>query len=357
MPRAAALEADDCWTAAAECLSLLGARGCLEPPTLAAATRVSEELAYVNYGLETTLASSLSCIKTLRECAAVPLAQRYLEDLVRGREVSALCMTEPQAGSDVSAMKTTIREEGDELVLDGHKRYISNASVASLYVVYGVSHPEERPGRRLSAVAVPAGTPGLSFPRMYHFMGRRGCRVGEVRFEGCRVPAANLLGEPGQGFTIMLKMLNFERILLGGAGLGVARSAFDIATRHARQRHAFGQPLACKQLIWDKVAEMSWRLEASRLLTARAARLYDEGVRGKDLVKEAAMAKLVATETACFCANQTVQILGGDGITREYGRAEQIYRDARALPLVGGTTEIVKYLIAGRELPGIKLNL
>ncbi|TLY73551.1 MAG: acyl-CoA dehydrogenase, partial [Gammaproteobacteria bacterium] len=122
-------------------------------------------------------------------------------------------------------------------------------------------------------------------------------------------------------------------------------------------RCAFGQKLGAKQLIWDKVAEMSWLIEAAALLTYRAAKLYDRGVSGKSLMKEAAMAKLVATETANRCADLTVQILGGDGLTREYGRAEQIYRDARALTIVGGTSEMVKYLIAASALPDIKLNL
>lgn len=206
-------------------------------------------------------------------------------------------------------------------------------------------------------MAVPAGTPGMSFPRLYDFMGRRGCIVGEVDFENVRVPAENLLGEEGQGFRIMLKAFNFERTIMGGSGLGVARSAFDIARAHAQSRNSFGQLLGQKQLIWDMVAEMSWRIDAAELLTQRAAKMYDSGIDGKDLMREAAQAKLVATETANFCADRTVQILGGDGLTKQYGRAEQIYRDARALTIAGGTTEMVKYLIAASELPQLKPNL
>ncbi len=206
-------------------------------------------------------------------------------------------------------------------------------------------------------MVVPAGTPGLSFPRRYTFMGRRGCVVGEVEFRDCRVPADNLLGERHGGGRIMVGMFNFERVILGGSGLGVARSAFEIACRHAESREAFGQKLGCKQLIWSRIAEMSWRIDAAELITYRAAKLYDRGTSGKALMKPAAMAKLVATETATFCADNTVQILGGDGITKEYGRAEQIYRDARALPIVGGTSEMAKYLIASADLPAIRPNL
>jgi alkylation response protein AidB-like acyl-CoA dehydrogenase len=172
-----------------------------------------------------------------------------------------------------------------------------------------------------------------------------------------RVPRDHLLGEPGQGSRIMVSMFNFERAILGGSGLGVARAAFKIAQDHAQTREVFGQKLGSKQLIWSTIADMSWRIDAAELLTYRAAKLYDAGISGKDLAKPAAMAKLVATETAVYCADKTVQILGGDGITKEYGRAEQLYRDARALPIVGGTSEMARYLIASADLPNVKPNL
>jgi alkylation response protein AidB-like acyl-CoA dehydrogenase len=204
---------------------------------------------------------------------------------------------------------------------------------------------------------VPKGTPGLSFPKRYTFMGRRGCVVGEVELEQCRVPVDHLLGTVNGGSRIMLGMFNFERVILGGSGLGVARSAFDIAQAYAQRREAFGGMLGSKQLIWSQIAGMSWRIDASELLTYRAAKLHDAGVTGKALMKPAAMAKLVATETATFCADRTVQILGGEGLTREFGRAEQIYRDARALPIVGGTSEMARYLIAAADLPALKPDL
>jgi alkylation response protein AidB-like acyl-CoA dehydrogenase len=255
------------------------------------------------------------------------------------------------------ATKITFDPVRNEWVIDGAKRYISNASVADLYIVYGVTDPAAPRGKGLGAVAVPAGTPGLSFPRRYSFMGRRGCVVGEVEFRDCRVPAANMLGAPGEGMRIMASMFNFERVILAGSALGVARSAFQVATGHAQTREAYGGKLGSKQLIWSKIAEMSWRIDAAELITYRAAKLYDGGTTGKALAKPAAMAKLVATEAAVFAADQTVQILGGDGLTKEYGRAEQIYRDARALPIVGGTNEMARYLIAAADLPTLKPDL
>jgi alkylation response protein AidB-like acyl-CoA dehydrogenase len=268
-------------------------------------------------------------------------------------------MTEPNVGSDSAGMETAIRfdEASREWVVSGFKRYISNAGKADIYIVWGITDPDAAPQRGMSAVAVPADAAGVSFPRSYNFMGRRGCVVGEVAFDAVRVPETHLLGEINTGFRIMLEAFNFERVVLGGSGLGVARSAFDIAKAHAQSRTAFGEKLGQKQLIWDMIAQMSWRIDASELLTYRAAKMYDAGMDGKALMREAAQAKLVATETAIFCADRTVQILGGDGITKQYGRAEQIYRDARALPIVGGTSEMAKYLIASREMPEIKPNL
>jgi alkylation response protein AidB-like acyl-CoA dehydrogenase len=370
-PRAAAIEDRDDWKAITHIVRTLGEagylklmfadlyRGKLKQPGLTHATILSEEAAYLNYAFETTIATALSCAYPLHRHATDAVRARHLPGILDGRTVGAICVTEPNAGSDTSRLETTIAFDAarNEWVINGLKRYISNASVADTYIVYGVDPQSTAERRPLSAVVVPRDAAGISFPRRYTFMGRRGCIVGEVAFRDCRVPADHLLGERGAGLKIMVGMFNFERAILGGSGLGVARSAFDIAAAHAQSREAFGATLGSKQLIWDKIAEMSWRIDAAELLTYRATKLYDQGLKGKALAKPAAMAKLVATETAVFCADQTVQILGGDGITKEYGRAEQIYRDARALPIVGGTSEMAKYLIATADLPDIKPSL
>ncbi|MEP6608484.1 MAG: acyl-CoA dehydrogenase family protein [Burkholderiaceae bacterium] len=371
LPRAAAIEDQDDWSAIKAVVRALGEagylrlmfadlyRGALDKPGLTHATILSEEAAYINYAFETTIATALSCAYPLHRHAAQPIRERYLAGIVDGRQVGAICVTEQDAGSDTSRMRTRIEFDASrrQYVINGRKRYISNAGVADVYIVYGVTDPAAAAGKGISAVVVPSDASGLMFPRRFTFMGRRGCVVGEVAFDNCRVPADHLLGDANGGGHIMLGMFNFERIILGGSGLGVARSAFDIAQAHAQTRSAFGQKLGCKQLIWSQIAEMSCRIDAAELLTYRAAKLYDASIAGKELMKPAAMAKLVATETATFCADHTVQILGGDGITKEFGRAEQIYRDARALPIVGGTTEIAKYLIATADLPALKLTL
>lgn len=371
LPRVSAIEDEDDWDAVVGVVRALGEagylrlmfpdlyRGSLEHPGLTHATMLSEEAAYLNYAFETTIATALSCAYPLHRYAASEVRERFLLGILDGREIGAITVTEPGAGSDTSGMKTRVEFDAtrDEWVVNGFKRYISNASVADVYIVYGISDPSAPANKGMSAVVVPAGTPGMSFPRRYTFMGRRGCVVGEMEFRDCRVPANHLLGERHAGMRIMASMFNFERVILGGSGLGVARSAFEIAGQHAQTREAFGEKLGCKQLIWSKIADMSWRIDAAELITYRAAKLYDQGVTGKALAKLAAMAKLVATETATLCADTTVQILGGDGLTKEFGRAEQIYRDARALPIVGGTSEMARYLIASADLPTLRPNL
>ncbi|CAN5715492.1 acyl-CoA dehydrogenase [soil metagenome] len=370
-PRAEAIERNEDWEAVRQVVRALGAagylklmfrdlyRGPLAAPGLTHATMLSEEAAYINYAFETTIATALSCAYPMHAHARPAIRERYLAPILEGTAIGSICMTERNAGSDSAGMETRIRldEASGEWVIDGFKRYISNAAKSDVYIVWGITDAGVAPQKGMSAVAVPADAAGLTFPRSYDFMGRRGCVVGEVSLDGVRVPQENLLGAVNAGFRIMLGAFNFERAILGGSGLGVARSAFDIAKAHAQSRVVFGETLGQKQLIWNMIAEMSWRIDASELLTFRAAKMHDAGITGKELMREAAQAKLVATETAVFCADRAVQILGGDGITRQFGRAEQIYRDARALPIVGGSSEMAKYLIAAREMPAIKPNL
>jgi alkylation response protein AidB-like acyl-CoA dehydrogenase len=370
-PRAGAIENDGDWAALRDALRAVGQNGLLKlmfaelyegpvaEPGLRHATLLSEEAASINYAFETTLASAISAAHTLHRYGRPAVKEGYLAGLLDASRIGAICVTEPGAGSDTSRLRTRVccDEAHGEWVVDGTKRYISNASVADVYIVYGVEGLDGLARRRLNVVAVPADCRGIAFPARYTFMGRRGCMVGEVRFDNCRVSADHLLDQPGAGMRVMRSMFNFERVILAGASLGVARSAFELALEHARTRMAFGSLLATKQLTWNRLAEMRWRLDAAELLTYRAALLYDAGTSDKELAQSAAMAKLVASETATYCADAAVQILGGDGLTKQYGRCEQIYRDARALPIVGGTSEMARYLIASADLPNVRLDL
>ncbi|MGH2858308.1 MAG: acyl-CoA dehydrogenase family protein [Solirubrobacteraceae bacterium] len=365
-PVAGAIEDDDNWSAVTRVARALGHAGHLramfddahEQGGLTRQTIVSEEAALRSYAFETTIATSLSCAFALHRHATAPVRARHLPGLLDGSAAGAICVTEAQAGSDTGAMRTVIRRDArtGEWVIDGAKRYISNAGVADTYVVYGLTGSDAS-AHGITAVVVPKQAGGLSFPRRYRFMGRHGCVVGELALDGCRVPAENVLAGEGQGHEVMRSMFNVERILVGGAALGVARSAFDLACAHARRRYVFGRPLGARQLTWARIADCSCRIDSAALLTYRAAKLYDAGAGGKTLAGPAAMAKLTASETALFCADAAVQICGADGLTKQYGRVEQIYRDARALPIVGGTSEIARYLIAHAALPGLELDL
>lgn len=329
-PRTEAIEQGHDWRAVMSVVRALGEAGYMKlmfpdiyngpltTPGLTHATILSEETAYRNYAFEATIATALSCAFPLHRHAEPGLRDRYLAPILEGRAVGAICMTEADVGSDSAGMKTRIRCDGatGEWVINGFKRYISNAGKADVYIVWGISDTDVAPQKGMTALVVPADAPGLGFPRGYDFAGRRGCVVGEVALKEVRVPRENLLAREGGGFRVMLEAFNFERVILGGAGLGVARSAFDIARHHAQTRDSFGQKLGQKQLIWDMIARMSWKIDAAELLTYRAAQMYDGGTDGKDLMREAAQAKLVATETAVFCADRTVQVLGGDGYTR-----------------------------------------
>lgn len=370
-PRVDAIEVQQDFAAQLDVARALGEAGYLKPmfrdlyqgklanPGLTHAVIVSEEASRLNYAFETTIATALSCAYPLHHHASPALRERYLVPILEGRAVGSICMTEPNVGSDSANMETRIRFDHStrEWVVSGFKRYISNAGKADAYIVWGITDPNVAPQKGMSAVLIPADTPGLSFPRFYDFMGRRGSVVGEVKFNEVRVPEQNLVGALHCGFRIMLEAFNFERVILGGSGLGVARAAFDVARDHAQARECFGQKLGQKQLIWDMIAQMSWRIDAAELLTHRAAKMHDSGISAKELMREASQAKLVASETAVFCSDRAVQILGGDGLTRQFGQVEQLYRDARALPIVGGTSEMCKYLIAAREMPAIRPNL
>ena len=279
-PHAMDIEDRDDWNAIKSVVAALGNagylrlmfrdlyRGPLTKPGLTHATILSEEASAISYAFETTIATALSCAYPLHRHANASVRDRYVTDIVDGRVVGAICVTEPDAGSDTSRLTTRIQFDAaqNDWVVSGNKRYISNAGVADVYIVYGVTDPALPAGKGLSAVVVPSGTTGLSFPRRYTFMGRRGCVVGEVAFDNCRVPADHLLGTTNGGTRVMTEMFNFERIILSGSALGVARSAFAIATAHAQCREAFGEKLGCKELVWSDMAEMGWRIDAAGAL-------------------------------------------------------------------------------------------
>jgi alkylation response protein AidB-like acyl-CoA dehydrogenase len=268
--------------------------------------------------------------------------ERYLPRVARGAAIAAFALSEPDAGSDVAAMRCAARPEGDAYVLDGEKTWISNGGIADFYVVF--ARTGEAPGARgISAFIVDADTPGFTIAERIAVIAPH--PLARLRFEDCRVPAAQRIGAAGQGFKVAMATLDVFRTSVAAAALGFARRAFDEALAHATQRQMFGQTLADFQLTQAKLAQMATSIDASALLTYRAAWQRD---RGGKVTKEAAMAKLTATESAQQVIDAAVQMFGGLGVTSGHP-AERLYREIRALRIYEGATEVQQLIIA-REL-------
>jgi alkylation response protein AidB-like acyl-CoA dehydrogenase len=272
---------------------------------------------------------------------------RFLPSLASGEMLAAYALTEAGSGSDSAAMRTTARRDGDEYVLDGSKRFITNAGVAGLYTVFAKTDPEAGHAG-ISAFAVESGTPGFEVARLEPKMGISGSTTGELVFEGARVPAANLLGEEGEGFRIAMRVLDRSRPGVAAQGLGIAQGATDYALEYAKTRETMGQQIAQHQLVAAKLADMETRCEAARGLLYRFGRMVDEGAPDAELTKASAMAKLLCTDTAMEVTTEAVQILGGYGYIKEYP-VERMMRDAKITQIYEGTNEIQRLVIA-REM-------
>jgi len=273
------------------------------------------------------------------------LKRKYLPGVASGTAIAAFAISEVDAGSDVAAMQTTARRDGDSIVIDGEKTWISNAGIASQYVVF--CRWPEGGDRSFVAVVVDAGTPGFSVEQTIDVMAPH--PLGSIRFSDCRVSASQVIGEPGQGMRVALGTLDLFRTTVGAAALGFARRAFDDALAHVRERRAFGQALAEFQLTQAAIADMATAIDAAALLVYRAAWTRDHGA--ERVTREAAMAKLVATESAQQVIDRAIQLLGARGVIRG-ATVERLYREIRALRIYEGTSEIQKIVIAGQVLRG-----
>jgi acyl-CoA dehydrogenase len=267
--------------------------------------------------------------------------QRWLVPIAEGKVMTAFAMTEPEAGSDVSAIRTTARRDGSEYVLDGVKTLISNAGIADLYAVFASTDPRQG-SKGISCFLVPAGTPGLRFAAPQVMSAPH--PLGEIVFEGCRVPADTLLGPEGRGYALGLAALDRLRPTVAAAACGMAARALSEAVAHVQRRHQFGSALATFQLVQQKLARVATDLAAARLLTYRAAYEKDQGQ--ARITVEAAMAKSFATEMAQRAVDDAVQLIGGRGVLADHP-VDHLYRAVRALRIYEGTTEIQQLIIAG----------
>ena len=271
----------------------------------------------------------------------------YLPKLASGEWLCAYALTESGSGSDSAAMRTTAERDGDAYVLNGSKRFITNAGVAGLYTVFAKT---DRDGGHagISAFLVEAEAPGFEVARLEPKMGISGSTTGELTFDDCRVPAASLLGEEGEGFKLAMRILDRSRPGVAAQALGIAQGATDYALEYAKTRDTMGKPIAQHQLIQAKLADMETECEAARGLLYRFGRMVDDGADDAELTKASAMAKLKCGDVAMAVSTDAVQILGGYGYIKEYP-AERFMRDAKITQIYEGTQEIQRLVIA-REM-------
>ena len=305
-----------------------------------------EEIARVSGSMAITLdaQTSLYC-EPIYIFGTEEQKQKYLSPAARGEKIGAFGLTEPQAGSDAGATRTRAVRDDDEWVINGQKNFITNGSIADFVVITAKTNPEKGT-RGISAFIVEKGTPGFEPGRDEKKMGLKGSVTSELFFEDCRIPAENLLGKENEGFKQFLTTLNAGRVAIAAMAVGLAQGAFEKAVAYAKERVQFGQPIAKFQAIQWMIADVATEIEAARLMVHRAAWLKEQG---KRFTKEAAMAKLFATEMSERACRKAIQIHGGYGYVQEY-EVERMYRDQRLCAIGEGTNEIQRLVIARQVL-------
>ena len=307
-----------------------------------AAALVLEEIGVADAACSTivSVTNSVGCMPLLQYGTAQQ-QRDFLSPLARGEKLAAFCLTEPQAGSDASGLKTRAERQGDSYVLNGTKQFITSGKNADLAIVFAVTDPAA--GKRgISAFVVPTDTPGYRVASVEAKMGQRASDTCQIVFEHCSIPAVNLLGDEGQGYKIALGNLEGGRIGIAAQCIGIARAALEAAILYSREREAFAKPLAEHQAVAFKLADMATQITAARQLTLHAAALKDAG---EPCLSEASMAKLFASEMAERVCSDAIQIHGGYGYLQDFP-VERYYRDVRACQIYEGTSEVQKMVIS-----------
>ena len=307
-----------------------------------AAALVLEEIGVADAACSTivSVTNSVGCMPLLQYGTAQQ-QRDFLSPLARGEKLAAFCLTEPQAGSDASGLKTRAERQGDSYVLNGTKQFITSGKNADLAIVFAVTNPAA--GKRgISAFVVPTDTPGYRVASVEAKMGQRASDTCQIVFEHCSIPADNLLGDEGQGYKIALGNLEGGRIGIAAQCIGIARAALEAATLYSREREAFAKPLSEHQAVAFKLADMATQIAAARQLTLHAAALKDAG---DPCLSEASMAKLFASEMAERVCSDAIQIHGGYGYLQDFP-VERYYRDVRACQIYEGTSEVQKMVIS-----------
>jgi len=279
--------------------------------------------------------------KTILDNGTDNQKSKYLPPMALGEKIGSFALTEPAAGSDIAALETRARREGQDYVLNGRKTWASNGGIADVFLVFATTDPEAGENG-ISAFIAERDTPGFKVGYREPTMGLRGLTCNTLYLDDCRVPAENLLGREGEGLEIAMKALDFGRLSLSAICLGGAQAALEVGVQFAIEREQFGGPIALKQAIQNFIADTAAEVEAVRYLVYHAAWLAD---RGESYTKEASIAKLVGSEVAMRAANKMLQVHGGYGYMKEYA-IERMYRDFRALRIMQGTSEIQRFVIA-----------
>jgi alkylation response protein AidB-like acyl-CoA dehydrogenase len=303
---------------------------------------VAEEISAVNGGLDMArMASTTLYGMPVSRFGTPEQRKEFLEPVVAGEKIGCIGITEPDVGSDTAGMKTRAVKDGDDWVLNGEKRFITNGSQADYMCAFAITDPDVHSKDGMSAFIVDTKSDGFKVMQDHELLGMKSARVSWLKFEDLRVPGDRLLGKPGEGFHILMDELDSERTAIAGEAIGYARTPYEIAVKYANERQQFGRPIRAFEGVSFKVADMAMKLEAGRALTLTAARMYDKG---EKITKQASIAKLYTTEAAIQITNDALQILGGMGYTTDYP-VERFLRDARLMTIGGGTAEILRFLI------------
>ncbi|MBP6897113.1 MAG: acyl-CoA dehydrogenase family protein [Pseudacidovorax sp.] len=302
---------------------------------------VLEEIAAGDGGTSTAISVTNCPVNAiLMRYGSAQQKKQWLEPLAQGRMLGAFCLTEPQAGSDASSLRTTARKDADGWVIDGTKQFITSGKNGQVAIVIAMT--DKAAGKKgMSAFLVPTDAPGYTVARLEDKLGQHSSDTALIQFDGCRIPAENLIGAEGEGYKIALGALEGGRIGIAAQSVGMARSAFDFALQYAKDRTAFGGPIFDQQAVGFRLADCATQLEAARQLIWHAASLRDAG---QPCLKEAAMAKLFASEMAERVCSAAIQTLGGYGYVKDFP-LERIYRDVRVCQIYEGTSDIQKLLI------------
>jgi len=303
---------------------------------------VAEEISAINGGLDMArMASTTLYGMPLARFGTDEQKKKYLEPVVSGDKIGSIGITEPDVGSDTASMKTQAVKDGDDWIINGEKRFITNGSQADYMCTFVITDPNVKSKDGMSALIVDTKSDGFSVVQDHDLLGMKSARVSWLKFDNVRVPSDMVLGDLGQGFRILMDELDSERTAIAGEAIGYGRTPYEIAVKYSTERHQFGRPIKAFEGVSFKIADMAMKLEAGRALTLTAARMYD---RGEKITKEASIAKLYTTEAAIQITNDALQILGGIGYTTDYP-IERFLRDARLMTIGGGTAEILRFII------------